>query len=102
MHLSESTRNKLALAVAMTADFIQITLFPIFGEGFLSPFNDALDLAVGTTLWALLGWHYSFLPALIAESIPGLDLVPTWTLAAYMAMKKKKTAPIPQCVVVDG
>jgi hypothetical protein len=103
MQLSEDLRHKIALGVAMTADFTQITLFPLFGEGAFSPFNDALDLAVGATLWALLGWHYSFLPALMAESIPGLDLVPTWTAAAYLAIRKKKGAPMPppQQVVID-
>jgi hypothetical protein len=101
MNLSENTRTKLALAIAMTADFLQIALFPMLGEGIFSPFNDLLDVAVGGALWALLGWHYSFLPALLAEAIPGLDLVPTWTAAAYLAMKKKKDVPVTPATVID-
>jgi hypothetical protein len=39
----------------------------------------------------------------MAESIPGLDLVPTWTAAAYMAIRKKKgeTMPPANQVVID-
>ena len=95
MNLSESGRRKAALAVAMSADFLQISLFPIFGEGALSPFNDVLDIAVCGALWSLLGWHYSFVPALVAESIPGLNMVPTWTAAVLLATKSKAPPPPP-------
>ena len=101
MKLSERTRNKLALAVALSADLIQIIFFPIFVQGALSPVDDVLDIAVGATLWSLLGWHYAFIPALVAEVIPGLDLVPTWTAAAFLAIKSKKQAPKGQGVVID-
>ena len=101
MQLSESTRIKVALTVALSADFLQIIFLPMFIEGVFSPLDDVLDVAVGATLWALLGWHYSFLPALIAESIPGLDLVPTWTVSALLAIKSKKRAPTGQGVVID-
>jgi hypothetical protein len=29
----------------------------------------------------LLGWHWEFLPAFVAEVIPGVELVPSWTFA---------------------
>lgn len=101
MQLSERTRNKLALAVALSADLLQIIFFPMFAQGALSPVDDVLDIAVGATLWALLGWHYAFIPALIAEAVPGLDLVPTWTAAAFLAIKSKKRVPTEQGVVID-
>jgi len=101
MQLSERTRNKLALAVALSADLIQIIFFPMFVEGVLSPVDDVLDIAVGATLWSLLGWHYAFIPALVAEAIPGLDLVPTWTAAAFLAIKSKKHVSTEQGVVID-
>ena len=101
MQPSESTRNKLALAVALSADFLQIIIFPMFAQGFFSPVDVALDIGVGATLWALLGWHYAFIPALIAEAVPGLDLVPTWTAAAFLAIKSKKRASTDQGVVID-
>ncbi|TMA77142.1 MAG: hypothetical protein E6J58_20095 [Deltaproteobacteria bacterium] len=58
---------------------MQIAIAPLFGEGFASPFNDALDLAVAAILIKLLGFHWAFLPTLAAEAMPVLDLAPTWT-----------------------
>lgn len=71
--------------VALGADLLQIAVFPLFGEGFASPVNDALDLAVGIALIKLVGFHWSFLPAAAAEIVPGLDLAPTWTAAVLLA-----------------
>jgi len=34
----------------LAADVLQIAIAPIFGEGFASPFNDALDLVVAAVL----------------------------------------------------
>ena len=99
--LSESTRNKVALTVALSADLLQIIIFPMFAPGFFSPVENVLDIAVGAALWALLGWHYSFLPALVAESIPGLALVPTWTASALLAINSKKRTATDQGVVID-
>ena len=101
MQLPESTRNKVALAVALSADLLQIIIFPLFGPGFFSPTEDVLDIGVGAALWALLGWHYSFLPALAAESIPGLALVPTWTASAFLAIRSKKRTTTDQGQVID-
>ena len=76
-----------AWSVAVIADAIQIVLFPIFGPGLVSPWDDAVDLAVGGLLIALLGWHWAFAPAFVAEIVPGLDLVPTWTAAVFLARR---------------
>ena len=53
----------------MAADALQIAIAPIFGEGFASPFNDALDLVVAAVLIRLLGFHWVLLPALAALSL---------------------------------
>ena len=63
---------------------MQIAAAPLFGEGFASPFNDVLDLAVAAVLIRLLGFHWALLPALAAEAIPALDLAPTWTAAVLL------------------
>jgi len=63
---------------------VQIAIAPLFGEGFASPFNDALDLAVAAILIKLLGFHWAFLPTLAAEAMPVLDLAPTWTAAVLL------------------
>ena len=63
---------------------MQIAIAPLFGEGFASPFNDALDLAVAAILIKLLGFHWAFLPTLAAEAMPVLDLAPTWTATVLL------------------
>src|SRR6266513_1545163 len=87
------TRNKIVAArlVAMSADFLQIGLFPLFGEGFISPLNDALDVGVCLILTLLVGWHFAFLPSFVVELVPIADLVPTWTIAVFLATRQKQT-----------
>jgi len=77
----------LARAIAMSADFIQLGLFPLFAEGGMSPVNDVLDFAVCALLTWLLGWHWAFLPGLFAEMVPGLNLAPTWSAAVFFATR---------------
>lgn len=91
-----------ARVVAVLADAIQFGLLPLFGGGLVSPINDALDIAVGIAMIALVGWHWAFLPAFIAELVPGVDLVPTWTLAVFFATRRgaqeappPSTSPVP-------
>lgn len=36
---------------------------------------------MAVALFRLLGWHWEFLPSSIAKLVPGIDLVPLWTLA---------------------
>ena len=36
---------------------------------------------LAVVLTALLGWHWEFLPSFAAKLVPGVDLVPLWTLA---------------------
>ena len=77
-------RVRTARVVALAADAIQIAAAPLFGEGFASPFNDVLDLAVAAVLIKLLGFHWALLPALAAEAVPALDLAPTWTASVLL------------------
>ena len=69
-------------------------MFPLFAEGALSPVDDVLDLAVAAVLVHLLGWHWEFLPAFAAELVPGVDLVPFWTLAVISVYRKRKQITI--------
>lgn len=87
------TRLLAAGAVAAVADLLQVFLFPFFFEGFLSPLNNALDVVVAVALVWLLGWHWVLLPSLVAEAIPGLDLVPTWTGAVLWVALRKGAQP---------
>jgi hypothetical protein len=88
--------RRSALALAMVADALQIFLFPLLGEGALSPLNDALDVVIAYLLTRLLGWHWAFLPSFVIELVPGLDLAPTWTLAVLIVTRGMTTrAPVP-------
>ena len=69
---------------------MQILIFPLFAEGAISPLNDILDLTVMVAFIRLIGWHWEFRPSFIAESVPGLDLVPFWTLAVVNVYRKWK------------
>ena len=83
-----SSPKRTALAVAILADALQIVFFPMFVEGALSPLDDLLDIAVAWVLIRLLGWHWAFLPSFVAKVVPGVDLVPTWTMAVLVATRQ--------------
>jgi hypothetical protein len=89
-------RIRAARLLAVAADFVQIVAFPIFGGGGASPWNDALDFVVAAAATALVGWHWAFLPTFFAELVPGLDLVPTWTVAVFLATRGKARASSPE------
>lgn len=80
-------RVKAARSIAVAADFLQIIVFPAFIPGFVSPWNDVLDGLVAVAMLLLVGWHWAFLPSFLAELVPGLDLVPTWTAAVFFATR---------------
>ena len=94
IRLSPRSRFRAAMILAMAADALQIFVFPLFAEGALSPADDVLDLAVAAALIHLLGWHWEFLPAFAAELVPGVDLVPFWTLAVISVYRKWKQITI--------
>ena len=84
----KSPELRLAWAVAIIADALQIFALPLFVEGGVSPLDDVLDLVVAFVLIRLLGWQWAFLPTLLAEAVPGLDLFPTWTAAMYFVTRQ--------------
>ena len=88
------SRFRAAMILAIAADALQIFVFPLFAEGALSPADDVLDLAVAAVLVNLLGWHWEFLPAFAAELVPGVDLVPFWTMAVANVYRKWKQIAI--------
>ena len=80
-------RIRLARGIAIAADVVQLLLIPFFAGGVLSPFNDMLDVAVALVMIWLVGWHFAFLPTFIAELVPGLDLIPSWTAAVWFVTR---------------
>ncbi len=79
-----------AMLLAVAADALQLVVFPMFVEGALSPADDVLDFGVGALMVHLLGWHWEFLPSFFAKLVPGVDLVPFWTLAVANVYRKAK------------
>lgn len=71
----------------MAADLVQIVVFPLFLGGAASPANNALDVAVCAAMMAMLGFHFAFLPTMVAELIPVIDLFPTWTAAVFFVTR---------------
>ena len=99
----ERRRVVAARAVAILADAVQLGLVPLFVEGALSWVNDVLDVVVAVILIALVGWHWSFVPAFLSELIPFFDLVPTWTAAVFLATRQQgETAVIPASPGING
>ena len=90
-----SGRIRAARILAVLADLVQLGLFPIFIEGFASPVNDILDVAVAVAMIALVGWHWAFLPSIVSKLAPGLDLIPTWTAAVLFATRDGGTPAPP-------
>jgi len=90
--ISPGPRFKTAMLLAIAADALQLVIFPLFAAGALSPADDVLDLVIAATMVRLLGWHWEFLPSLLVELVPGLDLIPFWTIAVASVWRKAKNA----------
>jgi hypothetical protein len=88
--LSERSRFRTAMIVAVLADALQIIVFPVFAEGAFSAADDVIDFVVAAVLIPLLGWHWEFLPSFAAKLVPGVDLVPFWSLAVLNVYRKWK------------
>jgi hypothetical protein len=88
--VSPGPQFRAAMALAIAADALQLVLLPLFAEGALSPADDLLDLGVGALMVHLLGWHWEFLPSFFAKLVPGVDLVPFWTIAVINVWRKAK------------
>ena len=88
--ISPGPQFKTAMLAAIVADVLQLAVFPLFVEGALSPADDILDLGVAALMTHLLGWHWEFLPSFLAKLVPGVDLVPFWTIAVVNVWRKAK------------
>jgi hypothetical protein len=90
-------RRRLAWIIAIAADGMQLALLPVFATGIAWPISDAIDLVVGATMLVLLGWHFAFLPSFAVKLLPVVDIVPTWTMAVWLATRKSAppASPVP-------
>ncbi len=92
--ISPGPQFKTAMLLAIVADALQIFFLPLFVEGALSPADDLLDLGVAAAMIRLLGWHWEFLPSFFAKLVPGVDLVPFWTIAVANVWRKTRSAAV--------
>ena len=78
----------LAFSVAIVADGIQLTLGP---TGWLFA-DQAIDVVAMGLLTMLLGFHPLFIPTFIAELLPVVDMIPTWTgcTAVVVALRRRE------------
>lgn len=88
--ISPGPKFRTAMMLAIIADALQLIVFPVFVEGAFSPAEDVLDLGIAALLTNLLGWHWEFLPSFFAKLVPGVDLVPFWTIAVASVWRKAK------------
>ena len=88
--ISPGSRFRAAMVLAILADAIQIVVFPLFVAGAASPADDILDFAIAAVMVHLLGWHWEFLPSFLGKLLPGVDLVPFWTMAVANVYRKSK------------
>ena len=93
LSISPVSRFRAAMALAIIADALQIVIFPLFVQGGASLADDILDFGVGAVLIQLLGWHWEFLPSFLAKLVPGVDLVPFWTMAVVNVYRKSRQIP---------
>jgi len=93
-------RIRLAWALALVVDAIQI---PADASGPVGWFLGAgLDLITMVVMWAMLGFHWAFLPSFLTEWIPYLNLAPFWTLAVAIATKGRgESEPQPPIKIVS-
>jgi hypothetical protein len=88
--ISPGPQFRSAMLLAIVADALQLVVFPLFVAGAISPADDILDLGIAAMMIHLLGWHWEFLPSFLAKLVPGVDLVPLWTLAVANVWRKAK------------
>jgi len=92
IRLLPGARMRVALGLAIVADLVQLVAFPFFITGAASPADDVVDVGMCVGLSLLLGWHWEFAPSFAAKLVPGVDLVPLWTLAVANVYRKAKLA----------
>jgi hypothetical protein len=89
-----SSRVRLAYAVAIVVDVVQLLLGPL-GWAFA---DEILDVGAMIVISRLIGFHVLLLPTFFLELLPITDLLPTWTgcVVLVMAIRKRQQLGSPQ------
>jgi hypothetical protein len=83
-------RRRIALAIAIAADALQLVFLPFFPA--IQVVDDGIDAVVAIVMIALLGWHWGFLPSFLTKLVPVVEILPTWTAAVWLVTRGKKPA----------
>ncbi len=70
------SRRLAALAIAVASDALNAVFT------WLPPVAIGIDMVTAVALWLVLGRPMILLPALLAEAIPGVGIIPLWTIVA--------------------
>lgn len=90
------TRLRVAWAIALTVDAIQLATAPAeLGGPPMWLIEGAGDLLTMTALWAVVGFHWAFLPSFATKLLPFMDIAPTWTLAVFLATRGRGGQELP-------
>jgi hypothetical protein len=84
-----SPRWRWALLIAVLSDALG------FAAALVPPLLWALDALTAGMLFAILGFPWALLTALVVEVVPGLELFPFWTLAV-LALASATTGKSPR------
>ena len=96
------TRIRVAWAIALTMDAIQLGTAPAeLGGPPVWFIEGAVDLVTMAVLWAIVGFHWAFLPSFATKLLPFVDIAPTWTLGVFLATRGRgePDPPMPPKVV---
>lgn len=84
----------LACAIALAVDGLQVLLGPMGWWGV----DEGLDVVAMFLITVTIGFHPLLLPTFVAEFIPALDMLPTWTACTFMVIglrRKQNVSPPP-------
>lgn len=72
------------MLVAGASDAVGLAVEP------LPPVQWGVDFATALALIIILGFDWRFVPALIAEAIPGVGVLPLWILVVLWVVKARR------------
>lgn len=89
-----ASRARLAFAIAVVVDAIQLPLQGVSMTGIGTLPAEAIDLAIDAAtaliITRLIGFHWVLLPTLAIELIPFIDLAPTWVACVSYVIARRK------------
>lgn len=96
-----NSRIVVAFLVAGSADALQLLLTALSLTGVLTVPVEVIDFALDVVVCALLsvllgGFHWILAPAFLAETLPVVELLPTWTatVAALVWIRRKQARAV--------